>query len=85
MPIRFSTQAANADHMRPESDNGGATEGLPPSVGADGTPRDRSDRTAGREPRRGEAKAGDDKATAGKPGKDINAPGFIKDGDASKS
>lgn len=85
MPIRFSTQAANADHMTPDSDTGDLPKGMPPSVGADGTPRDRADRTARREPKGGEAKAGDDKATAGKPGKDINAPGFVKDSDADKS
>jgi hypothetical protein len=81
MPIRFSTQAANADHIRPDGENSGAPEGMPPAVGADGTPRDRSDR---REPKGGEAKSGQDKATAGKPGKDINAAGFVKDGDAQK-
>jgi hypothetical protein len=78
MPIRFSTQAANADHMGTDAD---APAGMPDTVGADGTPRDRGDRTS-----RGESRSGvqgqPDKANAGKPGRDINAPGFVKDKDA---
>jgi hypothetical protein len=66
MPIRFSTEAANADHMRPDGDSSVAPEGM------------------SREPKGGEGKAADDKAAGGKPGKDINAPGFIKDRDADK-
>ena len=68
MPIRFSTEAANADHLKPEDETGAAPAGTP-----------RQDR------KRGEAKAGEDKSTAGKPGKDINAAGFIKDSDAEKT
>lgn len=68
MPIRFSTQAANADHMRMDAEPG-AAEALPDAVGADGAPRDR---------------ANQDKDAAAKPGKDINAPGFIKEEDAGK-
>jgi hypothetical protein len=71
MPIRFSTEAANADHLKPEDETGAAPAGTPRQ-----SPQDR---------RRGEAKAGDDKATAGKPGKDINAAGFIKDSDAEQT
>ncbi len=78
MPIRFSTQAANADHMGPETD---APAGMPDAVGADGTPRDRADRAIRHEPRSGARGTPD----AGKPGKDINAHGFIKEKDADKS
>ena len=80
MPIRFSTQAANADHMGTDAD---APAGMPDSVGADGTPRDRADRTR-RESRSG-AQGEPDKTNAGKAGKDINAPGFIKEKDSDKS
>jgi hypothetical protein len=84
MPTRFSTEAANADSMGDDTDaTTGAPKGMPDEVGADGTPRDRSDRGSGRgqaeeggtrEPRDGEAR----------PGKDINAPGFLKDKNAAK-
>ncbi|ROZ78297.1 hypothetical protein EEB15_07620 [Ramlibacter sp. WS9] len=77
MPIRFSTQAANADHMGPEPD---APAGMPDTVGADGTPRDRADRMQ-REPRSGAQETPD----AGKAGKDINAPGFTKEKDSDKN
>lgn len=71
MPIRFSTQAANADKMNDDADS--AAKGMPNAVGADGTPRDKAQRKP----------EGDD-ANAAKPGKDINAPGFVKDRDSSK-
>jgi hypothetical protein len=83
MPIRFSTQAANADHIRVESEPG-VPEGMPDDVGADGTPRDRSDRTTRREPRGGAAREEQTRDAPAKPGKDINAPGFVKDRDAGK-
>lgn len=82
MPIRFSTQAANADHIRIDAEPG-VPEGMPDEVGADGTPRDRSDRTQ-REPRGGAARDKQDTNAPAKPGKDINAPGFVKDRDAGK-
>lgn len=78
MPIRFSTQAANADILGDDSETPGAPDGMPQAVGADGTPRDRSDRKPEREGRSSEAR---DEA---KPGKDINAAGFVKDKDAGK-
>jgi hypothetical protein len=78
MPIRFSTQAANADILGDDAETTGAPDGMPPSVGADGTPRDRSDRKAERQSRPPEAKG------EAKPGKDINAAGFVKDKDADK-
>lgn len=81
MPIRFSTQAANADHMRMDTEPA-VPEGMPDAVGADGTPRDRADRTRRREPEGGAAR--DDRDAPAKPGKDINAPGFVKDKDAGK-
>jgi hypothetical protein len=79
MPIRFSTQAANADILGDDTETTGAPDGMPQAVGADGTPWDRSDRKPQREGRSSEAK--DDEA---KPGKDINAAGFVKDKDAGK-
>jgi hypothetical protein len=70
MPIRFSTQAANADKMNDDSDS--AAQGLPNAVGADRMARERAQRKSeGEDP------------TAAKPGKDINAPGFVKDRDSS--
>ena len=75
MPIRFSTQAANADILGDDTETTGATDGMTQGVGADGTPRDRADRKTEREGRPPEAKG------EAKPGKDINAPGFVKDKD----
>lgn len=93
MPNQFSNQAANADVMGEEAQAKGATEGMSPEIGADGTPRDRADRTAqetkgGRanagNAKGGDAKAGVSKEEEAKPGKDINAAGFVKDKDAAK-
>lgn len=78
MPIRFSTQAANADILGEDAETTGVPDGMPQAVGADGTPRDRSDRKAEREGRPPETR---DQA---KPGKDINAAGFVKDKDEGK-
>jgi len=78
MPIRFSTEAANADILGEDTAIPGVPEGMPQAVGTDGTPRDRSDRTGPRESK-ADASAGE-----AKPGKDINAAGFAKDKDASK-
>jgi hypothetical protein len=73
MPIRFSTQAANADHMRVD-DEPGVPEGMPGDVGADGTPRDRADRAARRREPKGRATRDEqDKGAPAKPGKDANA------------
>jgi hypothetical protein len=80
MPIRFSTQAANADHMGTDD----VPAGMPDPLGADGTPRDRADRASRRESR-SSAQNEPGKTNAGKPGKDINAPGFIKDKDSDKA
>jgi hypothetical protein len=79
MPIRFSTEAANADVLGDDADTGAPGEGMPKPVGADGTPRQRFSR-----PQQGERKSGDAPANQAKPGKDINAAGFIKDKDSSK-
>ncbi len=76
MPIRFSTEAANADVLG-EDHTPGATPEMPRAVGADGTPRDRGDR--GDRSTKAERESGE-----AKPGKDINAPGFIKDKDSTK-
>jgi hypothetical protein len=86
MPIRFSTEAANADHMRMESQPG-VPEGMPDDIGADGTPRDRADRSkrgAQGEPKGSAAREEPAKDTTAKPGKDINAAGFVKDKDSGK-
>ena len=64
MPIRFSTEAANADHM---DDDAKAAAG-----------HDASARAAAR-PDRARPRQDVDKETAGQPGKDINAAGFIHD------
>jgi len=89
MPNRFTSKAANADVMKDD----GQIE-MPNEIGADGTPRDRSDHTPDT---RGDAKAGEaksaekegeakpaEKEDQAKPGKDINAAGFVKDKDAAK-
>jgi hypothetical protein len=81
MPNRFTNKAANADVMK---DDGQID--MPNEIGADGTPRDRSDRTPDT---RGDAKAGEGKPAEtkegeAKPGKDMNAAGFVKDKDAAK-
>jgi hypothetical protein len=73
MSIRFSTEAANADVLGDDT----LAEGMSDEVGADGTPRSRDDPH-----RKGQTAAGE--AGEGKPGKDINAPGFIKDKDGSQ-
>jgi hypothetical protein len=76
MPNTFSTQAANADIL---GDDDGSPLGMPHEIGADGTPRDRSDRAAARENKAAEPNSGE-----AKPRKDINAAAFAKDGDAAK-
>lgn len=78
MSTRFSTQAANADVLGDASNNG-TPEGLSDTVGADGTPRDRSDRKPGPEARSDQSPDAD-----AKPGKDSNAAGAVKDKDAAK-
>ena len=94
MPNRFSTQAANADAMN-ETPN--ASEGLTNEIGADGTPRDRSDRQSqpdkkggdakagqakGGETKGGDAKAAESKDDQAKPGKDVNSAGSVKTKDS---
>lgn len=79
MPIRFSTEAANADILGEDMDTPGTPEGMTRAVGADGTQPDRYERR----PKPG-GKSADASAGEAKPGKDINAPGFIKDKDAAK-
>jgi len=79
MPIRFSTEAANADVLGEDADTGGAPHGTPKAAGADGTARRHFSRST---PRGGGA--GDAPSGQSKHGKDINAPGFVKDKDSSK-
>jgi hypothetical protein len=71
MPIRFSTEAANADVLGEDPESTGATEA---AARADGAPKDPFER-----PARSGTAAGD-----AKPGKDINAAGFVKDKDSSQ-
>jgi hypothetical protein len=78
MPIRFSTEAANADVLGDDTDHG-TPQGMPKAVDAGGRPRQRFSR-----PQQGERKAEDSTANQVKPGKDINAAGFVKDKDSSK-
>jgi hypothetical protein len=81
MPIRFPTEAANADILGEDPDPAtGPPEDMPKAVGADGTPRDRGDRDRTAE-RTAERQPGSNEA---KPGKDINAAGFVKDKDSDK-
>jgi hypothetical protein len=69
MPIRFSTQAANADFLRDDAETAGASEGMP-------KPSERKPERESRAPPEAKDKA--------KPGKDINPAGFVKDQDAGK-
>lgn len=78
MPIRFSTEAANADFLGDDTDTGTAPGGMPKAQGAD-IPRQRFSRSQQRD--RSSADAPDNQ---GKPGKDINAAGFVKDKDSTK-
>lgn len=79
MNRRFSTQAANADVLGDDTPSN-MPDGMPEAVGADGTHRDRrSDRAA-----KPEGKSDRSPGTEVKPGKDINAAGFVKDKDAAK-
>lgn len=75
MPRRFSTEAANADVMGEDTPAEGAPEGMPSAIGADGTPRDRSDRPP-RRSRKGETQADEGKVEPkdgeAKPGQDTN-------------
>jgi hypothetical protein len=75
MPIRFSTEAANADFLGEDPEPGSATNGAATATGDGSGKRERQrDRPFTRSAGSGEVK----------PGKDINAPGFIKDKDAGK-
>jgi hypothetical protein len=78
MPIRFSTEAANADVIGEDADSKDKPEGMSGALGADGTPRDRFERSPKRDGKP------DEQAGEAKPGKDINAAGFVKDKDAAK-
>jgi hypothetical protein len=72
--IRFSTIAANADVLGDDT---------PLVSEPDATRRQRRSGPERPEHRRGRAAAGGSNG-AGRPGKDINAPGFLKDGDGQK-
>jgi hypothetical protein len=75
MPIRFSTEAANADFL--VDDNERASGGSQ-AIDAGRAAADRFSRGPGER----EAPSGE---SAGKPGKDINAPGYLKDKDSNPS
>ena len=69
---RESAPSAQDDLLGEAARNDGTMEGLDPRVGADGTPRDRSDRTATeRANAEGEAR----------PGKDADQAGLARDSD----
>src|SRR3954471_24368882 len=78
MPIRFSTEAANADVLGDDADSS-TPERSRRAAGADGKLRQRFSR-----PQQGDRKSGEPQADQAKPGKDINAAGFVKDKDSSK-
>ena len=77
MPIRFSTEAANADILGEDADDP-TLAGAAPRARAPHRGEDRFERTAPRQGRTGTSSG------EGKPGKDINAAGFIKDKDAGE-
>ena len=68
MPIRFSTEAANANRINPD----GKPAGWPPQSG----PRSPYERPLRPKAQREKS---EEKSSAGKAGKDINAAGFLKD------
>jgi hypothetical protein len=74
MPIRFSTEAANADVLGDDAEPGGKAKGS----GTGGASRRHA---FSRSTPQGRNSAEDNQA---KPGKDINAAGFVKDKDSSK-
>lgn len=75
MPIRFSTQAANADFLRDDAETAGASEDMPQGVGAGAAAHRPADRKADRENR----PLPQAKGEAAKPGKDSNATGLVKE------
>jgi hypothetical protein len=77
MPIRFSTEAANADILGEDADDP-TLAGASPRAQAAPRGEDRFERTAPRQGRTGAS------TSEGKPGKDVNAAGFIKDKDAGE-
>lgn len=76
MPIRFSTEAANADILGEDADD--PTAAATPRTRPPHRSDDRFERTAPRQARN-ESSAGE-----GKPGKDVNAASFLKDKDAGE-
>ncbi len=81
MPIRFSTEAANADVIGDDAETS-APEGTP-QAGAHARPRGRAGQAAERQRTSDEASRRP-RPDEAKPGKDINAAGFVKDKDATK-
>ena len=76
MPIRFSTEAANADVLGEDTKNGVAPEAAPRRSGAGRTQADRFERPVKPEGKAGEAPVGN-----AEPGKHIAAPdGDVKPG-----
>jgi hypothetical protein len=76
MPIRFSTEAANADVLgEDDADTSSTSQGRD----ADGNPRRHFSRSTPRGASSADASGGE-----AKPGKDTNAAGFVKDKDSSK-
>lgn len=78
MPIRFSTQAANEDTLRDDGQPRGAPAQTPQAASSASKAR-----SASVQPQQRDNAA--DKGGEVKPGKDINAAGFIKDRDSGKT
>lgn len=78
MPMRFSTQAANADVMGEDAGPDSVSDTAAGTV-AQGRPRSRFTRSPSPD-----RKGGNAKDSEGKPGQDINAPGFLKDKDSDQ-
>jgi hypothetical protein len=73
MPIRFSTEAANADKLN-DGKPDGAPDEMAEAASVDGKSRGKDDNKPERQRESNETR----------PGKDINAAGFVRDKDADK-
>lgn len=77
MPIRFPTEAANADILGDDAENH-------TSVGSEGMPRGKAEGTPEHFQRSDKSREARGSGGEAKPGKDINQAGFVKDKDAGK-
>jgi hypothetical protein len=74
MPSQFSKQAANADKLEEDKTASDTPERLPRAADTGDTPGGHA----------GHAVESDSEPSQPKPGKDINAPGSVKDKESSK-